>query len=297
MGWGYDTSDMTRYGESQMKIGSEPGPVLVTHLFPELLERLIEVLSDLSREDWQRTASEPSWSVHDVALHLLGGDVGQISGLRDNHSTTVGRVDQWDEIVALVNDRNDEWVVATRRISPSLLVDLLRFTGEQVSRLYVPLDPNSAGPEVSWAGTGPAPMWLHVAREYTERWHHQQQIREAVGQRLLTGRRMFHPVLATFVHALPRTYLDIPAPNGTAITLTIAGDAGGAWSLVRDQDSWTLCLDDSGVTPTSSIGIPQEDAWKLFTKSTTTEAVRPRVHIEGDQSLGLKALDTVSMIV
>ncbi len=280
-----------------MKIGNEPGPVLVTHLFPQLLERLIEVLSSLSREDWRRPASPPAWSVHDVALHLLGGDVGQISGLRDKHRTSAGRVDQWEDIVALVNERNEEWVAVARRISPSLLVDLLRLTGEQVTRLYESVDPSSVGPEVSWAGTGPAPMWLHVAREYTERWHHQQQIREAVGQPLLTERRMFHPVLATFVHALPRTYGDVPAPSGTMISVMIVGDAGGAWSLVRGQDSWTLHLDDSGATPTSRISIPQQDAWRLFTKSATTDAVRPRVQIEGDQGLGLKALETVSMIV
>ncbi|HEX3202686.1 MAG TPA: hypothetical protein VHW42_12245 [Actinomycetes bacterium] len=32
---------------------------------------------------------------------------------------------------------------------------------------------------VSWVGPDPAPNWLDVAREYSERWTHQQQIRDA----------------------------------------------------------------------------------------------------------------------
>ena len=66
------------------------------------------------------------------------------------------------------------------------------------------LDPIAPGWEVSWAGPGAAPWWLHIAREYTERWAHQEQIREAVGAGGLHGRRLFAPVLDTFVHALPR---------------------------------------------------------------------------------------------
>ena len=33
---------------------------------------------------------------------------------------------------------------------------------------------------VNWAGPEPAPIWLDPAREYTERWVHQQHIRDAV---------------------------------------------------------------------------------------------------------------------
>lgn len=35
---------------------------------------------------------------------------------------------------------------------------------------------------VSWASDGPVPLWFDMARELTERWVHQMQIREAVGR-------------------------------------------------------------------------------------------------------------------
>ena len=35
---------------------------------------------------------------------------------------------------------------------------------------------------VAWAGESESENWFDVARDYTERWHHQQQIRDAVGR-------------------------------------------------------------------------------------------------------------------
>jgi hypothetical protein len=35
---------------------------------------------------------------------------------------------------------------------------------------------------VAWAGEAESKNWFHVARDYSEKWHHQQQIREAVSQ-------------------------------------------------------------------------------------------------------------------
>ena len=117
-----------------MKMRRMPECVLVAHLFPELLEYLIAVLTGLRHEDWQKPTSSAGWSVHDVALHLLGGDVGQLSAHRDKHEASVVRMDQWQDLLNRVNEQNEEWVAAARRISPALLIDLLKLTGEQVNR-------------------------------------------------------------------------------------------------------------------------------------------------------------------
>ena len=117
------------------------------------------------------------------------------------------------------------------------------------------------------------------------------------GWKDMTDRRMFHPVLSTFVHALPRTYHSVPAEEGAMIRVTIVGDGGGTWSEVRHRDSWTLHLDEGGTIATSQISIPQVDAWRLFTGSATIEEVQPRVCVEGNHGLGMKALETISMIV
>ena len=67
-----------------------------------------------------------------------------------------------------------------RRFSPAVIIDMLRSSGDRFVAHLRTLDLAATGPTVDWAGPGPHPMWLHVAREYTERWSHHQQIRDAV---------------------------------------------------------------------------------------------------------------------
>ena len=205
----------------------EPNPVLIVNLFPELLE----VLSQLAPGRWTVPTSCPGWSVHDVALNLLSVDAGELSRERDDFSSFFVAATTWNELVTCLNRQNEGWIESTRGISPRLLCDLLKFTGEGVHRHYASLDSHSLGPEVSCAHPGPAPMWAHMAREYTERWHHQMQIREAVGIELLLQPMFFRPVLATFVHALPRTYSNHTAKAGTVVRLSVLGESGDDWYL------------------------------------------------------------------
>jgi uncharacterized protein (TIGR03083 family) len=270
-------------------------PIIVVHLFPEILEELLDLLSSLSAEEWDMPTACPSWSVKDVAQHLLGDDIGILSRKRDGYSPSEQQIENWEELVALIDTLNDVWVQATRRISPRLLRDLLRHVGTQVHAYFQTLDPYAMGNPVSWAGPNSAPVWLDLAREYTERWLHQQHIREAVGKPGLQQPRLFAPVLDTFARALPHTYRDVYAPPNTLVVLTITGDSGGRWFLRRGDDHWKLCL-DVPQKPQAEIIVDQDTAWRLFTKGLSQRAAQTRVTVLGDQSLGFKVLDMVSII-
>ena len=189
----------------------KPSPILVVDRFPPLLEALVALLADLSPADWDRPTAAAGWTVKDIALHLLGDDLGLLSGQRDTFNGGWISVSTWDELVAQINRSNAAWVEATRRISPRLLCDLLRFSGEQVTAYFRTLDLFATGGAVSWAGPDPAPVWLDVAREYTERWHHQQHIRQAVLRPGLLEPYYLGPVLAAFVQAVPRTLQPVDA--------------------------------------------------------------------------------------
>ncbi len=272
----------------------QPEPIIVTDLFPEILEELLDLLSGLSTENWNKPTVCSSWTVKDVALHLLGGDVGILSRQRDGYSPTT-LIESWEGLVALINDWNESWVQAARRMSPRFLYDLLRFTGTQVCEYFRSLDPYAIGDAVGWAGPDPAPIWLDLAREYTERWHHQQHIRDAVGQPGLKQPRFFAPVLDAFVRALPHTYRETAAVDGTLVTLTISGESGSRWFLFRQGERWNLYLDVSD-EPHAEVVVDQDIAWRMFTKGLDKRAVRDKIVIAGDQSLGLKVLDMVSII-
>jgi uncharacterized protein (TIGR03083 family) len=273
----------------------EPQPIIVTHLFPELLEHLLTLLSGLTAEEWAKPTVCAGWSVKDIALHLLGIDIGILSRKRDRFSPASPPIHSADELVALVNDLNASWLQATQRISPRLVCDLLQFTGIQVCDYYRSLDPYAQGSPVSWVGPEPAPVWLDLAREYTERWHHQQHIRDAVGQPGLKEPTYLAPALDAFVRALPRTYRHVGAPEGTLVTLTIQGPSGGRWSLLREPGRWHLFLEIAR-EPDAEVVIEEDSAWRLFTKGLDGAEAQASVTLFGDRSLGANVLDMVSII-
>ncbi|MBA3944767.1 MAG: maleylpyruvate isomerase family mycothiol-dependent enzyme [Herpetosiphonaceae bacterium] len=273
----------------------QPQPILMVDRFAPMLDALLGLLSELAPAEWEAPTACRPWSVKELASHLLGGDIGILSRGRDGYATPGGAITDWLSLVALVNDLNERWVGATKRISPQLMCELLRFAGTHVCDYFRSLDPYALGGPVSWAGTEPAPVWFDLAREYTERWHHQQQIRDAVGRPGLMQPHFFAPVLDTFVRALPHTYRAVEAPEGTCITLTLTGDAGGTWSVQHEQGAWHLYVGVPG-GPDAAVVLPQDVAWRLFTKGIGAAEAAGAAMMSGNQELGMKALEMVSVI-
>src|SRR6476620_8746899 len=52
-------------------------------LLPRLRSELAALLTSLTDGDWAQPTSCPGWSVHDVAVHLLGVELGNVSVRRD----------------------------------------------------------------------------------------------------------------------------------------------------------------------------------------------------------------------
>lgn len=273
----------------------EPDPILVVDRFPALLDALLDVLADLSPEGWRRPVHGGEWTVKDVAQHLLGAEINILSWKRDCFLEELGPVDAWEDLVAVIDRRNALWVEATRRLSPRVICDLLRVTGEQVIVYFRQVDLYASGGAVNWAGPEPAPVWLDVAREYTERWHHQQHIRDAVQKPGCTEPYLLAPVLATFAHALPATFQDVDAPEGTGVVLRVTGEAGGAWSAVREQGRWRLYVGKPR-NPRAEVQLSADTAWRLFTKGISREEARRRAQLSGDLRLAENVLEMVAII-
>ena len=206
-------------------------------LLPRLRAELAALLAGLAGGDWARPTACPGWSVHAVAAHLLGVELGNVSVRRDGWRLGPG---EGEDLDGWLNGFNQQWVDAARRISPALLTELINVTGLRFEEHVGTLDLDAAGPPVEWAtGSDPAPVWLDVAREYMERYVHQQQIREATGRRPL-GAAFTGPVLATAAHALPRALDQVTRPAGTVVTFTAEGEGGGTWHVVRAPAGWEL---------------------------------------------------------
>jgi uncharacterized protein (TIGR03083 family) len=269
------------------------------HLFPGERAALLEVLGDLSPAEWDLPTACAGWSVKDVAAHLLGDDIGRLSWGRDGYVSPAFAagldIAALPGLVSAIDRQNAVWGAGARRMSPRVIVDLLALTGEWTQAYFASLDLDAPGMPVDWAGPETAPVWFDVAREYTERWHHQQHIRDAAGRPGLKEREWFAPVLETFVRGLARPLAAVGAPAGTALRLTITGDAGGEWVALRDETGWVLGH-ASGLSATASVTLDQETAWRLFTKGITRNEARQQATIAGDPLLAELALDTVSIL-
>ncbi len=269
-------------------------PVIVSHLFPELLDHLIGLLRDLEIADWGKPTICSPWSVKDVCAHMLGVEIGNLSWRRDKFSG-FEEIESFESIVQLVNDHNARWVKSARNMSPQLLIDLIKFTGEQGNLHFQAMDPNELSVPVDWVGPDPAPNWLDIAREYTERWHHQQHIRDAVGKPGLKDARFLAPILDTFILGVPRTFESIRPKEEQAIQISTTGSVIKNWVLSAQTGGWKL-FEGLSENVQANIAIPDDVAWRVFTKGIPLEEARDKVHFSGNLELGTKVLDTISII-
>lgn len=250
-----------------------PQPLLTAHLFAPLNVELVKLLHSLSRDDWHAPTVAGAWTVKDVASHLLDTALRRLSLHRDEHRSP-GPFDP--------NAANRDWVTATERLSPTVLTDLIDRTGSEQAAFFQSLDPFAPAKwAVSWAGEEESANWFDVARELTERWHHQQQIRDAAGRPPLHDGYLA-PVIATFMRALPYTYRN--AARGVTVVVRI------------DDDSWSLAdgkfFEGEAEDPTTRVTLRGDLAWRLFTR----QKIDPQAVIEGDATLAAPLLAMTSVI-
>lgn len=269
-------------------------PIIVTHLFPEMRAELLRVLESLTDDEWAIPTACEGWTVRDVACHLLGDSVGILSGMRDKDGQYFA-VNNWQDLVKLIDAQNDLWVRASRRISRRLLISLLEFLGDQCHELFASLDPYQPSGGVGWTGNEHDPMWMHIARELTEYWMHHQHICEAVGKISLKSARYVHPVLSTFVHALPQTYQNVSAPLDTIIKFRATGEGGDTWYLIRETQKWGLYTASDG-EPAASVEMNVDTAWHMFTKGISRENLHQQTQFSGDIALAEITLNVVAII-
>jgi uncharacterized protein (TIGR03083 family) len=271
-------------------------PILTAHLFSKLDGMLLDLLRPLAAEDWEKQTISPKWKVKDVAAHLLDTSLRGISIGRDGYLPQAPKISSSAELGAYINRLNEEGVTVYRRLSPAVLISLMEVSTKQLAEYHASRDPYAMAPYgVSWAGEEKSANWFDTAREFTERWHHQQQIRFAVNRPGIMTREFYYPVLDCFMRALPFTYRNVPAKPGATVRITVSGECGGTWYLHRASEGWQLTENESG-EKVAEATIPQEIAWRIFTKGIAFESAQSHVKITGDIALGLPVLGMVSIV-
>ena len=210
------------------------------HLFRPLHASLIELLRGLADPQWELHCAG-TWTVRDVTAHLLDVDLRRISVDRDGHRPPPPDhpIAGYADLVRYLNGLNAQWVTAARRLSPRVQVDLLDTAGSALVELMeAGRSEGEATYPVSWAGQDSSPMWLDVAREYTERWHHQDQIRDAVAARPLDAPELLRPVIEVSLLAVPVALAAQGASDGAVVRIRATGAAGGTWHFEHAGGVW-----------------------------------------------------------
>lgn len=158
-----------------------PPRIETLYLFGEVNCHLHDLLRSLEPADWHRPTMCSAWDVKDIAAHLLDTALRRLSLQRDGYASPYLQPGP-DGLLPFLNRLNAEWTVASRRLSPAVLVHVLEWAGRECVAFFRTLDPDAPAVfPVAWAGEEESKNWFDLAREYTERWHHSQQIFEAVG--------------------------------------------------------------------------------------------------------------------
>jgi uncharacterized protein (TIGR03083 family) len=258
--------------------------------------QLIDLLLSLAPDEWQWQTIVPQWKVRDVAAHLLDTALRKLSVVRDSCAMETVEIRSHQDVVALVNRLNREGVTVCRRLSPPVLIDLMKVACQQSADFHESLDPFApAAFAVSWAGEDKSLNWFDTARELTERWHHQQQIRLATHRPGILTPDLYHPVLDCFLRGLPHAFRNVNTQSGTTLLVEISGECGGEWFLSRGPSFWRLLKEFTGDVATR-VSIPQALAWRLFTKGIGHDSARAQIQIDGDQGLGEKVLDLTAIV-
>ena len=282
-------------------------PTSTSELLLPLHNLLIALLRGLDASDWDAPTVAGSWRVRDIAAHLLDGDLRRLSMQRDGRALPPAEpIDGYRDLVRFLDQLNHDWVQAARRLSPRVLIELLELSGPATAALLASLPPH--GPAffpVAWAGEDRSEHWMDVGREYTERWHHQIQIRDAVraahpdASATLLDRQWLEPLLESSLRAVPHAYRTMPASEGDAIVIELVTDEGlswsAAWSLVGSGGGWHIGRGVAAM-PRARVRLDAESCWRLF-YNAPQRAGNGYPIVDGDEVLAAPLLRARSVMV
>jgi uncharacterized protein (TIGR03083 family) len=276
-----------------------PTPIDTRRLFRPVSSALVNLLRGSPLENWDRPTIAGAWLVRDVVAHLLDSTLRRLSFHRDGATPPPppGALDAERDFVDFINALNADWVKSAKRLSPRVLTDLYERASAEAADWFESLALDAPALfSVSWAGEQASAGWFDIGREFTELWHHQQQIRMAIGADSLAHPRYLAAVIDVAVRGLPHAFRGVTAEPGQTVVLDISGASGGLWTLTREAQRWTLWRGELE-SATTRIRLNDDTAWKLLFNALPASEAAGAVLVDGRVELGQALLRARSVIV
>lgn len=266
----------------------------IAKLFALERERLLDLLARLQAPDWEHSSPCPAWTIRGLACHLLGEDLGLLARQRDDYHGTKAPTTVGPDFIAWLDNLQDEWVTATRRLSPHLVTDLLAWSGPQIVSMFAAQDLSSVSASVFWAGPQPVPVWLEQLRDLSEFWIHRQQILQALGRPSDLRGDLVGPVLDGLRWAYPHDLRGAAVDDGDTVVITVTGPVARTWYLVFDRKDWRYAT-DPGERVAATLDVTTEQFWRLITNNLPAQE-QADLATSGDKTVVQALLRTRAII-
>lgn len=261
-------------------------PIDTRHLFKAIALDIIGLLKSVPPAKWNGKTCYPNWRVKDIIAHMLQTAMYRLSKQRDSYKLdSKGGTPEYTQLSGWIEDANERWVSCYTEVSPEVLLPMFEETELQLAELMEAQDLETPPfYKVAWADESIQFNWMDVAREYTERWHHQMQVREALGLPLLYDKKYFVPLLDILALSLPK-WLSAYKPAVPAdIVFTLSGELHYTIVLQRQAEGWTLTARGANRIA-GHLQLSAEVFWKLLMRSISPEQAKADIQLEGDSKI------------
>ena len=129
---------------------------------------LLDLLRDLTDDEWAAPTECPAWSVKGIALHVLGDDLSLLTRQRDGSTDSLTLFAEDHPGLTfreLLDGFNEHWVSGARFLSAPVLIELLDLVGRWSADFYetVGLGTISGEPVQFFATLELSPYWQVIA--------------------------------------------------------------------------------------------------------------------------------------
>lgn len=272
-------------------------PLDVTPFLRPERATLLDLLRELTDEEWAAPTECPAWSVKGIALHVLGDDLSLLTRQRDGSTDSLTLFAEDHPGLTfrqLLDGFNEHWVSGARFLSTALVIELLDLVGRWSADFYeaVGLDTVSGEPVQFFATLDRSPYWQVIGREYAERVIHQSQIRRALGRPDLDG-ALLTAAAEVHAHLLAAWARDFAPATGTRIRF-VAG-AAGRWTLTRGTDGWSVGADDGDADAT--VTVAEAAVARLVGRGLDTPDLEAAMTFTGDADLGRGLVEPIAPLL
>ena len=173
------------------------------------------------------------------------------------------------EFIEWLDELMQEWVSATRGLSPRVVIGLLGWSGPQMVQQFAAQDQMARTAHVQWAGLEPSPLWLNQVRELSEFWIHRQQLLDALDREPDLRSDVLGPVFNGLRWAYPYRLASQTRPLGDTVTIDISGPVAATWHIVASEQGWNFA--EVMGNQVATIAMSTDEAWRLLTNNLSPE--------------------------